>query len=102
MYEYQSQFLKMNFSSYKENYFCLASAENDRKRRRTSVVNPDPLDPYIFGPNGSGSVNISTDPDPSFNKQEKQEKTLISTILQSNKQKNFDKKLIFPCNLVSH
>jgi len=29
---------------------------------------PDP-DPYVLGPLGSGSVIISTDPDPSINKQ---------------------------------
>jgi len=45
--------------------------------------------PYVFGPPGSGSVIICTDPDPdlapdpdpSSNKQKKGRKKLISTIL---------------------
>ncbi len=31
--------------------------------------NPDPPDPYVFGPPGSGSQSISMDPDPSIIKQ---------------------------------
>ncbi len=28
-----------------------------------SVGDPDPQDPYVFGPPGSGSISQSTDPD---------------------------------------
>jgi hypothetical protein len=37
-------------------------------RVTSSAVDPDP---YVFGPPGSGSVIICTDPDPSINKQKK-------------------------------
>jgi hypothetical protein len=35
------------------------------------VADPDPSDPYVFGPPGSGSVSQMTDPDPSIIKQKK-------------------------------
>ncbi len=38
-------------------------------------------DPYAFGPPGSGSVIICTDPDPSIIQQKKKKKPLISTVL---------------------
>ncbi len=60
-----------------------------------------------FGPLGSGSVVIYTDPDPSINKQNKVRQTLISTVFwhfifevnvfsNRNKLKNFGKKLFLP------
>jgi hypothetical protein len=49
------------------------------------VIVPDPYDPSVLGPPGSGSVIICTDPDldlgSSINKQNNYKKTLISTVL---------------------
>jgi hypothetical protein len=39
-----------------------------------SVPDPDPYDQYVFGPLGSGSVIICTDPDPSINKRKIRDK----------------------------
>jgi hypothetical protein len=39
-----------------------------------SVVDPDPYDLYVYGPPGSRSVMIFTDPDPSIIKQKYYEK----------------------------
>jgi len=35
-------------------------------RDRTSVGDPDPQDPHVFGPPGSGSLVRGADPDPSL------------------------------------
>jgi hypothetical protein len=44
-----------------------------------SVADPDPPDPYVFGPPGSGSLVRATDPDPYIIKQKKS-KTLNPTV----------------------
>ncbi len=43
---------------------------NEQVKVHISVVDPDL---YVFGPLGSGSVIICTGPDPSINKQKKQD-----------------------------
>jgi hypothetical protein len=51
----------------------------------TSVADPDPKDPYVFGPPGSAPDQIErgtdTPPDPSMIKQKKIVRKLIPTVL---------------------
>ncbi len=40
------------------------SAFTPSSNEKTSVADPDPSDPYVFGPPGSGSIRQSMDPEP--------------------------------------
>ncbi len=48
---------------------------------RGSVADPDPQDPYVFGPPGSASGPTDRNPDPSITQAKIVRKTLIPTIL---------------------
>ncbi len=52
---------------------------------KASVADPDPSDPYVFGPPGSGYLNqrYCMDPDLSIIKQKIVRKTLIPTVVTS-------------------
>jgi hypothetical protein len=67
---------------------CPACLTKSRKRSTNNLWNRyyaelSVVDPYVFGPPGSGTVIICTNRDPSINKQKSYKKTLISTIFVS-------------------
>jgi hypothetical protein len=55
------------------------SAVKTNKQVLTSVADPDPKDPYVFGPPGSGSISQRYGSGSFYHQNIK--KTLISTVL---------------------
>ncbi len=64
------------------NHFCINRVSFLIYFVKTSVVDPDSKEPYVYGPPGSWAVIICTDQGSSINKQKKVRKILIATIFE--------------------